>query len=151
MGKKLKQNQKGLAAIELTLLLPFLLFSLFVVTEFARVLYQYNALNKVVRNASRYIIANPEFSSANGNIVTNATRIKSEHLLIYGDLASTQEILPNLSAITFNVYVVDEFITVEASYPWQPIFTDSLPKFASSGSYNLNFPLVTRYTMRVLP
>jgi Flp pilus assembly protein TadG len=151
MDKKLKQNQKGLAAIELTLLLPFLLFSLFVVTEFARVLYQYNALNKVVRNASRYIIANPEFSSANGNIVTNATRIKAENLLIYGDLASAQEILPNLSATTFNVYVVDEFITVEASYPWQPIFTDSLPKFTSSGSYDLSFPLVTTYTMRALP
>ncbi|PKH02742.1 hypothetical protein CXF72_10025 [Psychromonas sp. MB-3u-54] len=151
MGKKLKQNQKGLAAIELTLLLPFLLFSLFVVTEFSRVLYQYNALNKVVRNASRYIISNPEFSSANGNTVTNATRIKAEHLLIYGDLASTQEILPNLFASTFSVSVTDEFITVTASYPWQPIFTDSLPKFVSSGSYDLSFPLVTRYTMRALP
>ncbi|HEY7865156.1 MAG TPA: TadE/TadG family type IV pilus assembly protein [Psychromonas sp.] len=151
MNKKLKHNQKGLAAIELTLLLPFLLFSLFVVTEFARVLYQYNALTKVVRNASRYIIANPEFNSTNGNIVTNATTLAAKSLLIYGDLAGTQEILPNLSATTFSVSVADEFITVTASYPWQPIFTSSLPKFASSGSYDLSFPLVTRYTMRALP
>lgn len=150
MSIKLKQNQQGLAAIEMTLILPILLLLFFATAEFSRLLYQYNALNKVVRDTSRYIIANPTFDSTNVVTVSAQTISKAKQLLVYGDLAGTSEILPNLAATSFSVSVSGEFITVTASYPWQPIFADTLPSFVSDVSFDLSFPLVTTYTMRAL-
>lgn len=147
---KLKQNQKGLAAIEMTLILPILLLLFFATAEFSRLLYQYNALNKAVRDASRYIIANPEFSSTNEVVVTEQKKAAAKYLMVYGDFNSTSEILPNLDATTFDINVNGEFITVTVSYPWQPIFSSTLPSFVSDTSFDLSFPLVTSYTMRAL-
>ncbi|WP_022942111.1 TadE/TadG family type IV pilus assembly protein [Psychromonas hadalis] len=138
---KLKQKQQGLAAIEMTLVLPVLLLLLFPVVEFSRLLYQYNALTKVVRNASRYIVSNT------GNIQMTANAFA---LYTYGDLNSSTPILPNLAATDFNISYVGEFVTVTASYPWQPIIATTLPSFVSSKSFDLSFPLVTTYTMRVM-
>lgn len=147
---KLKQNQKGLAAIEMTLILPILLLLFFATAEFSRLLYQYNALNKAVRDVSRYIIANPEFTSTNEVIVTEQKKAAAKYLLVYGDFNSSSEILPNLAATTLDINVNDEFITVTVSYPWQPIFSSTLPSFVSDTSFDLSFPLVTSYTMRAL-
>lgn len=146
---KLKRNQHGLAAIELTLILPILLLLIFATAEFSRVLYQYNALTKVVRNASRYIISH---AGASNNVVdiTAQTSNNTTALLTYGDLQETEQILPNLAASTISVSVSGKFITITASYPWQPLFFTSLPTFVSSNSIDLSFPLVTTYTMRAL-
>jgi len=147
---KLKRNQQGLAAIEMTLILPLLLLLFFATAEFSRLLYQYNALTKVVRDASRYIIANPAFNSSGDTGVTAETESKAKLMLFYGDLNSTAEILPNLATTTVSIEVSGEFITVTASYPWQPIFSNTLPSFVSSTSFDLSFPLVSTYTMRAL-
>ena len=147
---KLKKNQQGLAAIEMTLILPIMLLLFFATAEFGRLLYQYNALNKAVRDASRYILANSEFNSTNLVAVTEQTRSAARSLLIYGDLNGTTAILPNLAATTFSISVSGKFITLTASYPWQPIFAETLPSFVSGNSFDLSFPLVTSYTMRAL-
>ena len=146
----LKKNQKGLAAIELTLVIPFLLLLIFATAEFSRLLYQYNALTKVVRNATRYISSHARDASSNLIEVTAGDTNIAKKLLIYGDLNNSTAILPNLAATTFTISVSGEFITVTASYPWQPIFSTQLSSFVSSDSYDLSFPLVTHYTMRVL-
>lgn len=147
---KLKQHQHGLAAIEMTLILPILLLLFFATTEFSRLLYQYNTLNKMVREASRYLSHHARDGSTNvinildekkSNVRSNATAI-----LIYGDLNSTSEILP-LAAQNTNVAidVNGEFITVTVIYDWKPLFFEEiLPSFVSATS----FDLVTRYTVR---
>lgn len=147
---KLKQNQKGLAAIEMTLILPVMLLLLFATAEFSRLLYQYNALTQVVREASRYLMSNARPDSTNiidikAQIMGNATA-----MLTYGDLNSSAQVLPNLAAATVSISVSGEFITLTVSYPWQPIFASTLPSFVSSTSFDLSFPLVTTYTMRAL-
>ena len=147
-----KHKQQGLAAIEMTLVLPILLLLLFATAEFSRLLYQYNALTKVVRGAARYIIANPEFNSTNEVIVSSQTKSVAKYLLVYGDLGeeSPTPILPNLAATTFDIAISGEFITVTASYPWQPIFADTLPSFVNGSSFDLSFDLVTTHTVRAL-
>ena len=147
---KLKQKQQGIAALEMTLVLPILLLLLFPVVEFSRLLYQYNALTKVVRNASRYLIDNAGVGSTGIININQQTTDNAIALFTYGDLNSNTLILPNLDATSFSVSVSGKFITVTASYPWQPIMTTTLPSFVSNKSFDLNFPLVTRYTMRAM-
>ena len=148
---KLKQNQRGLATLETTLVLPILCLLFFATAEFSRLLYQYNALTSAVRGASRYIISN----SRNGTTITEITELMTSNataLLTYGDVNSdnTSPLLPNLAATTIDINVNGEFITLTASYPWQPIFAELLPSFVSDTSFDLSFPLVTTYTMRGL-
>lgn len=47
-------QQKGVAAVELAILLPLLLFIVFGITEFGRALYSYNTILKGTRDAARY-------------------------------------------------------------------------------------------------
>ena len=145
---KLKQNQQGVAVIEVTLVLPILCLLCFATVEFGRMLYQYNALTKAVRDASRYIISH----SRNGTTIIDInelTRSNATALLTYGDVnsANTLQLLPNLAETTINIDVNGEFITLTASYPWQPIWGDSLPAFVNDTSFDLSFPLVATYTM----
>ena len=75
----IKNNQKGVALVELALILPLLLLLTFITTEFGRALYQYNILTKSVRNAARYLsIQSPETKIA-----------ESKNLIVYGSLANT--------------------------------------------------------------
>lgn len=138
----LKRNQQGLAAVEMTLVLPIMLLLFFATAECSRMLYQYNALNKATRDATRYL------ASYHNNA---SSEVNARNILVYGDLdlENTTEILPNLAAATFDVDD-GEFITVTVTYPWQPIWGDSLPAFVSDSSFDLSFPLVTTYTMRAL-
>jgi len=151
---KLKRGQKGLAAIELTLILPIMLLFLFVTVEFSRLLYQYNALTQVVRNASRYISSNARNASTNVIDITGSdkseVRDNAKALLINGAFSGATQILPNLASATITVSVSGEFITLTASYPWQPVFSSTLPSFVSGASFDLSFPMVTTYTMRAL-
>lgn len=48
-------RQKGVAVIELALILPVMLIAAFGITELGRALYQYNALVKATRDAVRYL------------------------------------------------------------------------------------------------
>ena len=47
--------QSGVAAVEMALLLPFLLLLAFGITELGRAVYQYNTLAKAVRDGARHL------------------------------------------------------------------------------------------------
>jgi Flp pilus assembly protein TadG len=49
------RKQSGAAAIEMALLLPFLLLLAFGLTELGRAVYQYNTLAKAVRDGARHL------------------------------------------------------------------------------------------------
>ncbi|WNC67653.1 TadE/TadG family type IV pilus assembly protein [Thalassotalea nanhaiensis] len=165
-------KQKGLAAIELTLILPFLLFLVFVIVEFSRLLYQYNRLNQVVRDASRYLI-NHARPISNDVYINDVIALNANAILTGGDYNGSSNILPSLTnsgavadittagkditysiedVYNFNILVDDttEYITVSVTYYWEPIYSDLLPSFITSKSFNLNFPLTARYSMRAL-
>ena len=152
-------KQQGLAAIELTIILPFILLLIFATAEFGRMLYQYNALNKSVRDAARYVSnwARPIESPVleiNDEIALNA-----KNLILYGYIVSDEPgtpLLPNLSADDITISDSDPFITIRVNYHWQPIFSDSvstsdtLSTFGFGNDIDLSFPLVATYTMRAL-
>lgn len=49
------KRQSGVAAVEMALLLPFLLLLAFGLTELGRAVYQYNTLAKAVRDGARHL------------------------------------------------------------------------------------------------
>lgn len=55
MGVAMKIRQRGVAAVELALLLVPLLTILFGITEFGRAIYEYNAIAKAARDATRLL------------------------------------------------------------------------------------------------
>jgi hypothetical protein len=71
--------QRGVAIIELALILPLLLLLTMTVTEFGRALYQYDLLTKSVRDAARYLSV-----QAPGTHTTEA-----RNLVVYGNTAGS--------------------------------------------------------------
>ncbi|MFT5674485.1 MAG: Flp pilus assembly protein TadG [Paraglaciecola sp.] len=146
---KTHQKEKGLAAIELTIILPFVLLLIFATAEFGRLLYQYNALNKTVRDATRYLMSNARAST--GQLaITSTVNANVAKLVKYGDLTSATPLLPNLAASSVGISVSGDFVTINVSYPWQPLFSDAFTSFGFGSDIDISFPLVSTYTMRVL-
>ena len=143
------RNENGFAAIELTIILPFLLLLIFATAEFGRMLYQYNALNKTVRNASRYLTEKVEFDTG-VEVITTEVQLNVENHIKYGALNSNIELLPNLAASTINLSLSGDFVTVQISYPWQPLFADMFSTFGLGNDLDFSFPLVSTYTMRIV-
>jgi hypothetical protein len=75
----MRNIQKGVAVLELALILPLMLVMTFVVTEFGRAIYQYNTLTKSVRDAARYL-----------SVQTPGTQVtQAKNLVVYGNTAGT--------------------------------------------------------------
>ncbi|GIC79615.1 TadE/TadG family type IV pilus assembly protein [Moritella sp. F3] len=146
---KHKKQQTGLATVEFTIIVPFLLLFIFATAEFGRLLYQYTALNNTIRNANRYLMTNARLATG---IVSVSPEVEAdiEKLITYGDLTSTTELLPNLSASVITITTSGDFVTLNVSYPWQPIFATSLSTFGFGNDIDLSFPLISTYTMRAL-
>jgi len=49
------KDRRGASVLEMTVMMPFLLFLAFGVIEFGRALYHYHAINKSVRDAARFM------------------------------------------------------------------------------------------------
>ncbi len=148
--RKQRYKQNGVAAIEFTIILPFIMLMIFATAEFGRLFYQYNALNSSVRDASRYLISNASPGTTGLITVTPQVQTNVEKIIKYGDLASSIPLLPNLNASTTNLAINGDFLTINVTYPWQPIFTNLLPTFGLGADINFSFPLVSTYTMRAL-
>jgi len=140
-------KEQGFAAIEFTMILPFLLLLIFATAEFGRVLYQYNALNKTVRSASRYLAANAKLGTGVYEIKADI-ETKVTAYIQYGGPNSATPLLPNLTSSTIDLSLSGEFVTISVSYPWQPIFSDMFTSFGFGSDIDMSFPLVSTYTMR---
>lgn len=91
------RKQRGVAAVELALLLGFILVPLaFGITELGRAIYQYNTLVKATRDAARFL---SEQSAGNANSIAVATC-----LAVYGNKTCTGSVLaPNLTTSMVSV------------------------------------------------
>ena len=144
------KKQKGLAVIEFTLVLPFLLLLIFASAEFGRLMFQYNALNKTVRDASRYLSANAKPGDTNIINIKDAVTAQVKSLIKYGQSASTTLLLPNLNDDDISFTISGDFITITVTYDWQPLFSDTFTTFGLGNDIDLSFPLISTYTMRAL-
>jgi len=155
-----RQNrQRGTAAVEFMIAVPLLLMLLIGVSEFGRMLFQYNTLTKSTRDAARYLSANARVGSTSAVVLDGTDISETQNLVVYGNTAgSGQELLPNL--VPGNVSVscfgggtncpgVDH-VVVTAQYSYQPILGDLLPTFGLSADIPVNIVLTTSSVMRAL-
>lgn len=83
------RRQRGVAVVELALILPALIMLTFLTTEFGRAIYHYASLTKSVRQAARYLSLQTPGQGVDG----------AKNLIVYGNLDGTGvPVLPGLSA-----------------------------------------------------
>ncbi|ALO34035.1 hypothetical protein CMT41_04315 [Colwellia sp. MT41] len=145
-----KSKQQGFAAIEFTLVLPFLLLLIFASAEFGRLMLQYNTLNKSVRDASRYLTAKAKTGTNDEISISGVTWDEVKNLIRYGQHANANLLLPNLNDDDISFSISGDFITITVTYDWQPIFSDTFFTFGLGDDIDLSFPLISTYTMRAL-
>ncbi|WP_168190607.1 TadE family protein [Salinimonas iocasae] len=144
-------KQKGVAAVEFTIIAPFMFLLIFATAEFGRLFYQYSALTNSVRLGARYI-ADIAIKDNTGNFsLTDNDRAKATNLIVSGDTNGQSELLPGLNEAIFDYQLNGDFITVTASYSWSPIFSDTLFSLSDNNAISLDFPMEVSYTVRVLP
>ncbi|MBW8184720.1 TadE family protein [Shewanella nanhaiensis] len=161
--------QKGVAAIEFTILLPVLLLLVFITAELGRALYQYGQLTRMVRDAGRYLSITvmrnttgvlPE-SIANGcdtnaepscDDICNDCIEEMRELLSYGELDGSVPLLRGIDES--NVIVSGDSgtktVTISVDYDWQPLFGERVSGFGLGSSSDLSFNFNVSYTLRAL-
>lgn len=131
---RLRNRARGVAMVELTIVLPVVLLLMLAAAEFGRAFWQYNTLTSVVRDAARHASASGLFGSTGVVILTDSLRTEVQNLVVYGNTAGTgSPVLNGLSAAGVALESPGEGdILVRASYSYDPIF-DFLPDFSGGG------------------
>jgi hypothetical protein len=159
----IKQRQKGLAAVEMTLVLPLLLLLFITTAEIGRMLYQYNTLTKAQRNGIRLLATQlntgqqatlsdcPTFGgSLPDDLITRA-----RNLIVFGSEvgdAAENSILDGLKTedIRFCTDPITDEIQVQVQYSFTPMLFDQLPTFGLGEPIPIDFPLTSSISMPVL-
>ncbi|WP_076411319.1 TadE/TadG family type IV pilus assembly protein [Shewanella sp. UCD-KL12] len=153
-------NQKGVAAVEFTIMLPMLLILVFATGEIGRALFQYSHLTRMVRDAGRYIsttaiqnttenLPDPFNDASCKNCISN-----TKDILVYGYVGGTSALLDGLSPsdVTITALPATERITITVEYDWQPLFGERLSHFSlgEKGSSDMSFNMSVSYTVRAI-
>ena len=103
-------KQRGVAAVELAILLiPFVILA-FGITEFSRAIYQYNTLVKVTRDASRFLSGQ---GPGDLNDISGA-----KCLVVYGNKACTgTPLVPNLTTAMVSICDSTSCVSTHQSQP----------------------------------
>lgn len=145
--------QRGTAMIEFAIGLPVLLFLLLATAEVGRLISQYNTLNKAVRDGVRYAASKASLGGTGIVTITPAIQSAVANLVVTGSTTGTgTPLLPGFS--TSNVTVTDAgsgYVSVSASYTYQPMVGASLPTFGLGGPVNLAVTLNSAQVMPGLP
>lgn len=150
--------QKGIAAIELTILLPVMLLLIYATAEFGRVLHQYNMLTQLTRDAGRYISLGKNRADEGSTgvvILTDELKAKTKNILLYGkETVGSEPMLSGLTAADISITEVgiigNIIIVISVSYDWTPIIGDSMPTFGFGNDIDLSFNLVTEFAVRAI-
>lgn len=90
MKKHIQRRQRGVALVELALMMPLLLMLTLVVTELGRAMYQYSLLTRSVRDAVRY-----------ASVQAIGTRAaETQNLVVYGTTTAGTNSQPLVSGLT---------------------------------------------------
>ncbi|MBT8138052.1 MAG: pilus assembly protein [Gammaproteobacteria bacterium] len=152
-GTRYKSGQRGIAAVELAIVLPVLLLMMLAIAELGRAIVQYNELTKASRDAARYlasyaIAGTTDVIQLNEELVT-----KTQQLLVYGRPgASSTAILPGLVTDDVDVEAIDStHVRVAVEYEYQPMLgTETMPMFGIGSDIDIAIPLRASVVMRAL-
>ncbi|PNG46795.1 MULTISPECIES: TadE family protein [unclassified Variovorax] len=148
--KSMRIRQRGVALVELALIIPFLLLLTFITTEFGRAMFEYNAVTKATRDAVRYL-----------SFQTPGTHItEARNLMVYGNLAGTGTPLarglslanvPAGSCCTWQTTgsnpVVNTITVRVSNYSFRPLFASVFGLSFADANGNIVFSDITA-TMR---
>ena len=145
-------HARGIASVELAIALPVLLLLLTAIVEVGRLLSEYDTLTKSVRDAARYLASNA-FQGTTGVVsITPQVQSATANLVVTGNVNGTgPALLPGL--VSGNVSVTNlgaGYVSVSASYTYQPILGARLPTFGNGPPIALGFPLNATTVMRAL-
>jgi len=137
---------------EFAISLPVLLLVLLATAEIGRGLYQYNMLEKSVRDATRFLSANAT-QDGTGLIHIDDLQDDIKNLVVYGDrIGNGDPILPDLEPDDVTVVDLDGVhVQVSVNYPYQTMLGTAIPTFGfGSGSIDSALTFISRTTMRAL-
>lgn len=98
-----QSSQRGIAAVELALILPFIFILMFAMLQFGRVVWQYNAVQKATRDAARFLALMPATDLENFTTASAATLQAKQMIVDAGNDASFHPpIDPGSIQIRFN-------------------------------------------------
>lgn len=145
-----RRRQRGVAAIELMIVTPLILFLILAVAEFGNAIRQYNTLTQTVRDAARYIAE--EAGAGSSVVILNAQKIAATaNLAAYGSVSGTNEVLPGLTPAAITVQLVNGIdVSVAAAYQYRPIFLPGVPNLLGQGAAGGAFTMNCQVIMRVL-
>ncbi len=146
------RHQQGTATVEMAIMLPVLMLMLLAVAEFGRMISQYDTLTKAVRDGARYAASVSALGSTGLVSITSTIQTDVANLVVTGDIGGTgTPLLPGLSAA--DVTVADAgngYVSVTATYTYEPMIGPSLPTFGLGPSVPLDVPLTATTVMRAL-
>ncbi|PKG57319.1 pilus assembly protein TadE [Shewanella sp. Choline-02u-19] len=154
----LYKKQRGIAAIEFTIILPLFLVLIFFTAELGRALYQYSQLTRMIRDAGRHL-SQTIITTGNGvpsdliDAYCNGCISETTNILIYGASsgATTQLSGISITDISISEFPIDSGIMViSVDYDWTPIFFDKMSGFGSGEGIDLSFSMNSTYAVRAI-
>ncbi|WP_413111003.1 TadE/TadG family type IV pilus assembly protein [Thaumasiovibrio sp. DFM-14] len=145
-----KRKQRGLAMVEMTIILPLLLLLLFAIMELGRAFFYHTQVQKLSRNSARYLVNVVGTGSTGVYTLSSDNITTAKNIVLYGsEAASGTSWLPTLSADHVTVSLNGNVVNVEVRYPYQPIMS-ALPNLFSNRDLSLSFNLIASQQMRIL-
>jgi Flp pilus assembly protein TadG len=144
---------RGVAAVEFTVTVPFLLMLLLAGAELGRAFIHYTTLSYSVRQSARYVSQHSINGTTGVMELTAATITNAQNLAVYGNILGTgTPKLPNYQ--TSHIEVADaggDNVRVVALYPYQPMLGPILPgMFYGGGSNSMAFNMQIAVTLRAI-
>lgn len=126
-----RHAQRGLAAVEMAIVLPVFLMLLLGTAELGRACFQYNALLKAAHEGARYIAADAR-NGAGEIDLDESRKATARTLVVYGNPAGAgTPVVDGLTRNAVAVNVVDaDHVAVVITYRFQPMLA-AIPTFGS--------------------
>jgi Flp pilus assembly protein TadG len=144
-------RQRGTAMVEFAIAAPLLLFLVLATFELGRMISQYNTLTKAVRDGARYAASTAAGGTTGRVNITPSIQSTVTNLVVTGTAdGSGSPLLPGPAPA---VSVTDDgngYVSVSASYAYQPVVGSTLPTFGLGAPIPLTFELNAQTIMRAL-
>lgn len=133
-------KSRGLAAVELTFVLPVFLMLLMACGELGRAIYQYNTLVKAIRDGAQYLGQNALLPATGVISLASNVTTPAKNMVVYGNAAgSGSPLLPDFAVGNVTITQVDStHVQINASYAYEPMFS-FIPTFGY-GTGDVNAP-----------
>jgi len=126
-----RQPAKGLAIIEMAIILPILILLTLAAGEFGRAFIQYSRLSHRVQSAARFVAENALQGTTGVALLTSTVNTQARNLVVYGTPSvGTTPAVPGLSPDDVVVTVTPEgVISVSINYAYKPVIGEVFPAF----------------------